>query len=116
MTCPRAGIVIYRGDKAENFEFLLLKSSKSSRWSPPKGHLEPGETEFAAAVRETKEETGLLFEDYDVVEVFETILNSKGVLGQHKSVSDKCKVQSALLETYFKTPSLNFRLNFGWLE
>lgn len=38
-----------------------------SRWSFPKGHVEPGETLLQAALRETREETGIeaaLLEDY----------------------------------------------------
>ena len=38
-----------------------------SRWSFPKGHVEPGETLLQAASRETREETGIeaaLLEDY----------------------------------------------------
>jgi len=41
-------------------EYLLLKARYGGHWSPPKGHLEPGESEFAAALRETLEETGLV--------------------------------------------------------
>ena len=28
-------------------------------WTPPKGHVDPGETDYEAALRETKEEAGL---------------------------------------------------------
>lgn len=39
-------------------EFLLLDYGK--HWDFPKGHIEKGETELAAATRELAEETGLL--------------------------------------------------------
>ncbi len=60
-----AGFIVYRrpgggGDHGSSptVEFLLLQSS-GGRWGFPKGHLEEGETEWEAAVRETREECGL---------------------------------------------------------
>jgi 8-oxo-dGTP pyrophosphatase MutT (NUDIX family) len=56
---PRAaGIVLYRRAPGGP-RFLLLKTSKGGHWSPPKGHLEAGETDREAALRETHEEAGL---------------------------------------------------------
>ncbi len=55
-----AGIIIYRLVPPETVEFLLLQTSYGQHhWTPPKGHVDPGEDEWAAAVRETKEESGL---------------------------------------------------------
>jgi bis(5'-nucleosidyl)-tetraphosphatase len=47
-------VVFYRGD---SIEYLLLLSTY---WGFPKGIIEPGEDERTAAVREVREETGLL--------------------------------------------------------
>ncbi len=41
---------------------LLGHATRSPRWDIPKGLVEPGETERAAAMRELQEETGLLAE------------------------------------------------------
>jgi len=70
-----AGIIVYRLE--ERAEFLLLRASKHGTWGFPKGHLEKGETEEEAALRETEEETGLrgvradpafrISKDYEVV-------------------------------------------------
>ena len=46
-------VVFYRGDQ---IEYLLLRSNF---WGFPKGHIEPGEDECAAARREIREEAGL---------------------------------------------------------
>jgi 8-oxo-dGTP pyrophosphatase MutT (NUDIX family) len=41
-------------------EYLLVEASRSrGLWVLPKGHIEPGETPEAAAVREVQEETGV---------------------------------------------------------
>jgi 8-oxo-dGTP pyrophosphatase MutT (NUDIX family) len=49
-----AGGVVARGD-----EVLLIALQDGRRWQLPKGHIEPGESAEAAAVREVFEETGV---------------------------------------------------------
>ena len=59
-TTDSAGAIVFRGDTV-----LMIRAG--SRWSFPKGHVEPGETLLQAASRETREETGIeaaLLEDY----------------------------------------------------
>ena len=51
-TMDSAGAIVFRND-------TVLMIRVGSRWSFPKGHLEPGETAKQAAVRETREETGI---------------------------------------------------------
>lgn len=51
------GVIPYRQTGREREYLLLLQKSHS--WSFPKGHMEPGETETATALRELYEETGL---------------------------------------------------------
>ncbi len=50
---PAAGGIIRKGDK-----FLLMK--RRGFWDLPKGKIDPGETEEDAAVREVKEECGVV--------------------------------------------------------
>lgn len=50
-----AGVVIYTGDPRE----YLLLHYPSGHWDFPKGHVEAGETDLQAALREVQEETGM---------------------------------------------------------
>jgi 8-oxo-dGTP pyrophosphatase MutT (NUDIX family) len=53
-----AGIILVRSKSAN--EYLLMQTSYGKHhWTPPKGHVDPGETDWIAALRETKEEAGL---------------------------------------------------------
>ena len=49
------GVLIFRGTPPSSF--LLMKHAH--RWDLPKGHIEPGETDIACALREMEEETGI---------------------------------------------------------
>jgi len=66
-----AGIMVFRlvGQK---LEYLSLQASNlNHHWTPPKGHVDPGETDLVAAQRETKEEAGLSPDDYDIIPDFQ---------------------------------------------
>jgi 8-oxo-dGTP pyrophosphatase MutT (NUDIX family) len=52
------GVVVRRA--AERYEVCLV--SDGQHWGFPKGHIEPGETPEAAALREIAEETGIALE------------------------------------------------------
>lgn len=60
MTIVRAagGIVWRRG--SEGIELVVVHRAARGEWSFPKGKLDPGEDEPAAALREVHEETGLV--------------------------------------------------------
>jgi 8-oxo-dGTP pyrophosphatase MutT (NUDIX family) len=53
-----AGGIVFRRDPDGTPRFLLIKDSYQ-HWGFPKGHLEEGESPVVAALRETREETGL---------------------------------------------------------
>ncbi len=53
-----AGALCYRRDEAGALEFLLIRTSRGDRWVIPKGGIDPGETTWEAAARETGEESG----------------------------------------------------------
>ncbi|CAH1114269.1 unnamed protein product [Psylliodes chrysocephalus] len=64
-----AGFVIFRRISTV-VEYLLLQTSYGiNHWTPPKGHVDPGETELmTTALRETEEESGLLKTDLKIYE------------------------------------------------
>ena len=56
---PQAGGIVVRQD-GDRLSVLLVRSKKNPAiWVFPKGHIEPGETAEAAALRETREESGV---------------------------------------------------------
>lgn len=68
MVLKAAGFVIFRR-MANKIEYLFLKTSYGEKhWTPPKGHVDPGETDEETAYRETLEESGLTKDDFKVYE------------------------------------------------
>lgn len=56
---PTAGGIIFRHAKEDGAIEILLIQDVKSRWTIPKGHIEPGETAQQTAKREIGEEVGL---------------------------------------------------------
>jgi len=72
---PRCGVsaIVFREQ-----EVLLIERAKGAlqgRWSPPGGHIEPGERAAAAAIREVREETRVEAEIAGLVDLHEVILH-----------------------------------------
>ncbi|TRY76406.1 hypothetical protein TCAL_00037 [Tigriopus californicus] len=68
-----AGFVLYRWSQSAQAEYLLLRCSYGTKhWTPPKGHVDPGETDYQAALRETQEEAGLSECDMEIVPNFKS--------------------------------------------
>ncbi|XP_005094757.1 bis(5'-nucleosyl)-tetraphosphatase [asymmetrical] [Aplysia californica] len=80
-----AGFLIFR--RLQNqVQYLLLQTSYGGHhWTPPKGHVDPGESEFETAVRETEEEAGLKAEQMKIIKEFEKSLHYD-VKGKPKKV------------------------------
>lgn len=55
---PTAGGIVFRRNKQNQLEILLIQDAKN-RWTIPKGHIEEGESAKQCAGREVGEETGL---------------------------------------------------------
>lgn len=50
-----AGLILFRENSGRR-EYLLIKNRHGGHWGFPKGHVEPGEDDFQAALREAAEE------------------------------------------------------------
>ena len=57
-----AGGVVFKADGGETRYLLVRANSPAEEWVLPKGHIEPGETAEDAALREVREETGVVAE------------------------------------------------------
>ncbi|XP_045696641.1 bis(5'-nucleosyl)-tetraphosphatase [asymmetrical] [Phyllostomus hastatus] len=81
MALKACGLIIFRRcpiPKVDStaIEFLLLQASDGiHHWTPPKGHVEPGENELETALRETQEEAGLKASQLTIIEGFRRELN-----------------------------------------
>ncbi|XP_006626761.2 bis(5'-nucleosyl)-tetraphosphatase [asymmetrical] [Lepisosteus oculatus] len=63
MALRAGGLIVFRRlaqAVPDTIQFLLLQTSYGEHhWTPPKGHVDPGEDDMTAALRETEEEAGL---------------------------------------------------------
>ena len=66
-----SGIIVFRRSLGDRLYLLLHYHYRGDYWDFPRGNIKKGETTRYAAVRETREETGLSADDLIVVEGFE---------------------------------------------
>uniref|UniRef100_A0A670J901 Bis(5'-nucleosyl)-tetraphosphatase [asymmetrical] n=1 Tax=Podarcis muralis TaxID=64176 RepID=A0A670J901_PODMU len=94
MSLRACGLIIFRklretssaSAAGNNIEYLLLQTSYGSHhWTPPKGHVDPGEDDLQTALRETQEEAGLDSTQFTIVDGFKKELNYT-VNGKAKTV------------------------------
>ncbi|XP_037091740.1 bis(5'-nucleosyl)-tetraphosphatase [asymmetrical]-like [Pollicipes pollicipes] len=66
------GFVVFRWMNGQ-LEYLLLQASNGvHHWTPPKGHVDPGEEDLTTAFRETEEEAGLKSTQLKVLNGFQS--------------------------------------------
>ena len=82
-----AGLIIFRRKSFRApFEYLLLQTSYGRHhWTPPKGHVDLGESDMETALRETEEEAGLKQDSLNIMENICRTLNYE-VRGKPKTV------------------------------
>ncbi|XP_020292876.1 bis(5'-nucleosyl)-tetraphosphatase [asymmetrical] [Pseudomyrmex gracilis] len=75
------GLVIFRRFQG-TVQYLLMQTSYGDHhWTPPKGHVDAGESDMETALRETREEAGFEADDLKIFEnvKHEMTYNVKGV-------------------------------------
>ncbi|XP_036397052.1 bis(5'-nucleosyl)-tetraphosphatase [asymmetrical]-like [Megalops cyprinoides] len=75
MALRACGLIIFRRliqpPPSDSIQYLLLQTSYGEHhWTPPKGHVDPGEDDMTTALRETQEEAGLGGEQLRIVDGF----------------------------------------------
>ncbi|XP_048115791.1 bis(5'-nucleosyl)-tetraphosphatase [asymmetrical] [Alosa alosa] len=89
MALRACGFIIFRRltqAPPDSIEYLLLQTSYGEHhWTPPKGHVDPGEDDLTTALRETREEAGLGEEHLCIVKNFLKELHYQ-VHGKDKTV------------------------------
>ena len=107
-----SGIIVFH-QKAGIVEFLLLKAKYSTEyWDFPKGHLEKGETTLQAAVRETREETGLTG-----IEILDKFLHEIKYIYTWEGKQFKKKVTFYLGESRTKDVKISSEhIDFRWAD
>jgi 8-oxo-dGTP pyrophosphatase MutT (NUDIX family) len=92
------GTVVYRGSCFNEAQILLVKQFASNDgWGIPKGHINPEESLEDCAIRETREETGI------VVKLGQRLQNARAIYKTEE------KTVVPFLATQVCTGSINFR-------
>lgn len=53
-----AGLILFRENSGKR-EYLIIRNQRGGHWGFPKGHVEPGEEDLQAAIREVSEEVNI---------------------------------------------------------
>ncbi|KAF5280445.1 hypothetical protein FQR65_LT03254 [Abscondita terminalis] len=108
-----AGFVIFRRC-SHSLEYLLLQTSYGEHhWTPPKGHVDPGETNLIdTAIRETEEESGLQKVDLKIHGDVKKVLNYN-VKGKPKAVTYWL---AELINTKAKVRLSDEHQDYKWLQ
>lgn len=92
----------------ENGQILLVKRADNGRWGLPAGVVEPNESAEAAAIRETREETGLNVEVHDLVGVYSELPEEYPTPHTVVGVIYRCTVTGGTLRTSHETDALRY--------
>jgi ADP-ribose pyrophosphatase YjhB (NUDIX family) len=116
--------MVVRDDKGR---VLLIKNADANLWLPPGGGIEPDESSRDAAVREIREETGLLVEPVRIIGVYGgpqyRVVYPNGDVVSYVMIVFECRVVSgemapdheeSLEVRYFSEAELNSTQTLPW--
>lgn len=113
MPTTAAGLVIFR-KHLNVIEYLLLQTSYGiHHWTPPKGHVDPGERDpMITALRETREESGLTKSDLKIFD------NSKHILNYNVNGKPKIVIYwlAELINPHAQVVLSDEHQDFKWLQ
>ena len=89
--------------------YLLIKNKRSAHWSFPKGHVEKGESDEQAAMREVKEETGI---DITLVDGFK----AKSEYSIHRKIEKVVYIYAATCQSTATSIQEEEIEDYLWLE
>ena len=108
------GIVIVNDDH----ELLLCHVTGHDHWDLPKGGIDPGESPIEAALRETREETGLLLDAADLLELGRYDYGARKALHLFAARVTRFEVDRLSCESHFSQRWSGLRLpemdDYGW--
>jgi len=107
-----AGFLVYR-ELGQSIQYLLLQASNlKHHWTPPKGHVDPGEDDLTTAYRETLEEAGIPKDQLRVIEECKDALEYEA-WGKPKIVTYWLAL---LKDPHHQTTISDEHQDFKWLE
>jgi 8-oxo-dGTP pyrophosphatase MutT (NUDIX family) len=101
---PQAGGIAFRGSGPSLAILLVTSKKQPGFWIFPKGHVEPGETDAQAGVRETYEEAGVTGE----------LLGPIGAPLEHDWGGQRYRVRYFLIRATAESPATDGR-TVAWL-
>ncbi len=100
----QAGGIVFRGSGGDLSILLVTSKKEPGFWIFPKGHVEPGETDAQAGVRETQEEAGVTGE----------LLGPVGAPLEYEWGGKRYSVQYFLIRATSESPAIDGR-TIAWL-
>jgi putative (di)nucleoside polyphosphate hydrolase len=110
------GIVVLTGPR----ELLLCHVTGRGHWDLPKGGIDTGESPIDAALRETREETGLVFDANDLLDIGRHAFSERKQLHLFAARTERFDLARLSCESHFSHAWSGKRLpemdDYGWFD